>query len=224
MKRIFGISLAALLLTTTALAQDGKKPAPAEMKTAPVSSSEPVQEAGEAPKPSRKEQFGDKGQFTASVETGLQASFRYQDIGNTAQVTVLPALDWFVLDHVSLGAVTGVEFTKAGGTKSLTYILGPRVGYDFKVGDRLSIWPRMGFNYKHGRVKQTDSDKVSNWVDLSFYAPLMIHPSAMPMGRTFFGIGPFLDAGLIGSASDKATAWGIKFIFGGWLPGKKVPL
>ncbi len=158
--------------------------------------------------------FGNPHVWAFSTDAGLQISrttISGRD-GAIATITVQPALDYFVIKNLSVGGFVGLQYQKAGSAKSTIFQIGPRVGYNFELARKLSIWPKLGFSYSH--TNQNNGDDKANSLALNLFAPVMLHPAE----HFFAGLGPFLDADL--SGDNRATTWGIKLTLGGWIQGK----
>lgn len=161
--------------------------------------------------------FGAEGQWAFSTDTGLsiqRTTVSNQD-GSVTTLSLVPAIDYFVLENLSVGGVMGVEYQKAGGDRRTNFRLGPRVGYNFELSELLSVWPKLGFSFSHSKYKQDfgidDATAKSNAIALNLSAPLMVHPAA----HFFAGFGPFLDTEL--SGDNRNTTWGFKLTLGGWV-------
>jgi len=168
--------------------------------------------------------FGAKGQKAISSDVGLSLSHTsVSGISGSSTVMVLrPALDVFVLDSLSVGGFVGVEYASAPGGSSTSISIGPRLGYNALLSDRLSIWPKAGFAI--ARTSQTDEgatlpsdiivaddDETHTNVQLNLFVPLMFHP----VEHFFLGLGPALDQDLTGDA--KATVVAVRLTIGGWI-------
>ena len=70
--------------------------------------------------------------------------------GSTAQYRVGPALDYFVVDGLSVGVQAGVDLTYLDGNRSDSLFVSGRVGYAFHLGDRLTFWPKVALEYDRG--------------------------------------------------------------------------
>jgi hypothetical protein len=168
--------------------------------------------------------FGEKGQKAISSDVGLSLS-NTRVSGGSGSSTVLvlrPALDFFVADSLSVGGFVGVEYASAPGGSSTAVSVGPRVGYDVPLAERLSIWPKIGFAI--ARTSQTDegatlpsgvivgrSEDDNTSVQLNLFVPIMFHP----VEHFFLGLGPALDQDLNGDA--KATVLAVRLTIGGWI-------
>lgn len=157
--------------------------------------------------------FGGKGQLALLAETGVVFSHTSISGGGSSTTFVLrPAIDYFVIDHLSLGVFTGVNYEKAAGASATTYGIGPRVGYDIPFTPRFSLWPKAGLSYNTTTLK-TDTPSVSNTnsaIALNLFVPVMFHTN-----HYFVGFGPALDLDLSGDA--KATTFAVRLNVGGWL-------
>jgi hypothetical protein len=165
--------------------------------------------------------FAERGQLAIMGEAG--ALFTHTSVsgrGSTTSVVFRPAVDYFVIDHLSVGAFTGIEYTSAPGGSTTTYAIGPRVGYDIPLSERFSLWPKVGFSVNSATVKvdamnfggiQTPSSSDSNTaLALNLFVPLMFHSH-----HYFAGFGPSVDADL--SGSPKSTTVAARLVIGGWL-------
>jgi len=140
--------------------------------------------------------------------------------GSTTTVLIRPAIDYFLIDHLSLGAFTGVEYSASPGGSTTTYGIGPRVGYDIPLSERFSVWPKAGFSFNSTTVKfdsinvggiSTPSTSESNSaLALNLFVPIMFHTN-----HYFAGFGPSLDTDLSGDA--KTTTIAARLTVGGWL-------
>ncbi|MDF3068710.1 MAG: hypothetical protein K0R38_4311 [Polyangiaceae bacterium] len=158
--------------------------------------------------------FGGKGQLAILAEAGVvfeHKSFADTDASSTTLV-LRPAIDYFVIDHLSVGAFTGVSYEKAAGGSSTTYGIGPRVGYDIPFTSRFSVWPKAGLSFNSTTLK-FDAPPVSNTnahLALNLFVPVMYHTN-----HYFVGFGPGLDTDLTGDG--KTTTFGLRLNVGGWL-------
>jgi len=166
--------------------------------------------------------FGEHGQLAIMGEAGAlvtHTSVSGAD-GSTTTVLVQPAVDYFVIDHLSIGAFTGISYSSAPGGSTTTYGIGPRVGYDIPLSGRFSLWPKAGLSFDSTTVK-VDAESIggviipaasSSNTALAFnlFAPLMFHDH-----HYFAGFGPSLDTDL--SGSPKATTIALRLSIGGWL-------
>ena len=166
--------------------------------------------------------FGEHGQLAIMGEAG--ALFTHTTVsgssGSSSTFVLRPAIDYFVIDHLSVGAFTGVEYTSSPGGSSTTYGIGPRVGYDIPLSDRFSLWPKAGISFNSATIK-TDavtvgpftapkSSETNTAVALNLYVPLMFHSN-----HYFAGFGPSLDTDL--SGDHKTTTIAARVVIGGWL-------
>jgi hypothetical protein len=179
--------------------------------------------------------FGDKGVVVLNSElnafgfgthyTGA-ASSTYTGYGLDA------GLDYFIVDHVSFGAVLSVEHYEAAGnslldaavyTKSETRAgIGLRLGAELPLGRYLSLYPRgtLGFGAEDFDLESRGS--ASKGSDSYFYADLYV-PLLVHLARHFFvGFGPevYTDLGRTYQPSgrtDLSTVLDAGLIVGGWL-------
>jgi hypothetical protein len=162
--------------------------------------------------------FGEHGQLAILGEAG--ALFTHTSVsgrdGSTTTVVFRPGIDYFVIDHLSLGAFSGIEYSGSPFGSTTTYGIGPRVGYDIPFSERFSFWPKVGFSFGSTTLKVDasalgGSSSTSNTaLVFNVYAPIMFH-----MHHYFAGFGPSLDTDLSGNA--KATTIAGRLVIGGWL-------
>ncbi len=91
---------------------------------------------------------------------------------NTTTFFVAPAVDVFVLDRLSIGGVVQFQWQKQnvelepGGAVSVPSTLGflvlPRVGYLFRLGDRIALWPRIGAGYTNSQTATAAAKETSS--------------------------------------------------------------
>jgi hypothetical protein len=164
--------------------------------------------------------FGDRAQLTISSDAGLSISNTSTSgvDGSTTNLTLRPAVDYFVVNNVSVGGFLGLDYTSASGVHSTTFAIGPRVGYNLAISERFSFWPKLGFSFSSASVSGNPPviPAESNTVDgshlaLNLFAPLMFHP----VQHFFLGFGPALDTDLTGDA--KQTTIAGRLTIGGWL-------
>jgi len=168
--------------------------------------------------------FGARGQVAISSDAGLSISnTSVEDIdGSSTTFVFRPAVDYFVVDYVSIGGFLGAEYNSAPGGNSTSFSIGPRVGYNILLSESFSLWPKLGFSFA-STSQETDEvtlpggatiggDEESNTsVQLNVFAPGMFHP----VEHFFIGFGPAFDLDLSGDA--KATTIAGRLTLGGWL-------
>lgn len=168
--------------------------------------------------------FGEKKQLAISSDAALSISNTSLSgvDGSSTQITLAPAVDYFVIQNLSVGGALSFNYQTSGSGHSTTFGVGPRVGYNVPLSDLLSLWPKAGVSIAHSSVS-TDvpavppsvpatTRSVSNTaVALNLFVPVMLHPAP----HFFVGFGPFLDTDL--SGDNKATTFGGKLTLGGWL-------
>jgi hypothetical protein len=190
-----------------------------------VLSSAPAFAQEEAAPPPRAH-FGDAGQFALSLNQGFAVNAVDLFAGGTElQGSV------FVAPNLSVGLGIGAQwmsgstfFTGSRGTQIL-FRVGPRVGYDIRFSDFVSIWPQVGVDYR--RVDSSPEASGSfqpptatmNAFGFVALAPLVIHPTK----GFFIGAGPAFYAELANSTSSggqstdnsKVTSLGLMATIGG---------
>jgi hypothetical protein len=118
-----------------------------------------------------------------------------------------PALDYFAMDHISVGGGLGFTFVSSSGSSVTAINVIPRAGYQIPATQAVSVWPRLGLDLS---VVSAGGSSNTNF-GVAIDAPVLYHVS----DHFFFGGAPTLTVGLTGD--NKLTAFTIDFILGGWL-------
>ncbi len=212
-----------LVTSQAALAQTAPANAPEPPNTAapgagPTVNGQSLTEATRNNSP--VDQFGGRRQIAISSDAALTISNTSLSgvSGSTTQIMLQPAIDYFVIQNLSVGGSLLFNYSSTGAGHSTSFGIGPRVGYNIPISDLLSVWPKAGLSIARSSVS-TDptpavpaTGSVSNTaVALNLFVPLMLHPAP----HFFAGFGPFLDTDLSGNS--KATTLGGKLTIGGWL-------
>ncbi len=196
--RSFFLAAPALAFVFAASSASAQEPAPAPA-TAP---STPADD------------FGKAGDFALSLNHGFTVNEGDLFSGaNEIQAS------YFAAPHLSLGLAVGAQYASSsppnGGDSEHTLILhvGPRVGYDVRLGDKVSFWPQVGIDYR--RTEQsTSSGSVSSpgggvitttpsstdttsAFGVTVLAPIVFHPT----NGFFVGAGPAFYTDLSSSRS-----------------------
>jgi hypothetical protein len=172
----------------------------------------PAQEA-----PGRE--FGHKGQL--AMQADLQLSFEGRSVDNGGSSTTLvvqPAADYFVIDHLSVGGLVGLDITsdspqQGPGTTVTTFSVGPRVGYDIPLTDAISFWPDVFLAYSNSTFSNNGRSNSSAAVTIGAFAPFLFHP----VTYFFLGLGPNVSTDLSRDNGGKVTSYGIMSTIGGWI-------
>jgi hypothetical protein len=156
--------------------------------------------------------FGNAGQIAISSE--FQAAVGYVNIGGSGQfqLALLPAADYFIAPHFSVGAQLGFELLTGSGSTNTVFWGSPRVGYAIPLGTKVSVWPRLGVFLAHASASVSSGGSSSaTGFGVQFSIPVLFH-----LSRHFFlGAGPYLSAQLTGDV--KQTTANVSFTVGGWL-------
>ncbi|HKP56906.1 MAG TPA: hypothetical protein VJV78_09300 [Polyangiales bacterium] len=165
--------------------------------------------------PSRN--FGAKGDLAISSDAALEIA--HYSPGDVTRILLSPAVDWFVIKNLSIGAFISWTYITAGESDSNRFAIGPRVGYNIPLSDLVSIWPKVGFSFSTTSVSseagETDEgvlleEQGNDGVALNIFVPIMFYPAT----HFFAGFGPFLDTDL--SGDNKVTSFGGRLTLGGW--------
>jgi hypothetical protein len=175
--------------------------------------------------------FGQTGHLAISSDAGLfisNTSISGQD-GSTTTIQLRPAVDYFIVDNLSLGGFLGFDYTNQAGDSGHTtsFSIGPRVGFDIVLTELFTVWPKVGLSYAHTSINQTvpttttvngvpvttstSVSESSNALALNLFVPFMLHPAE----HFFIGFGPAFDVDLTGD--NKATIIAGRLTLGGWI-------
>jgi hypothetical protein len=81
-------------------------------------------------------------------------------LGWSSGLTIRPALDWFPLRGLSVGAELGGGVSWSAYAPAIWgWSVGARVGYAFRLPDRWTIWPRVGME-AYGMTSAGDGHSV----------------------------------------------------------------
>lgn len=167
---------------------------------------------------SAQEALGAEGQI--AISSDLQLSFTSTkvtppegDAGDAVTaIQIRPALDYFVMESLSLGGHLGYSSVGSGDDKVSGIGVGVRVGYAIPIADMVAFWPKAGIGYQ--TVSQGDFS--GNKMALEVFAPFAISPAE----HFFVGIGPMLSMDLSskmeGEDAAKTTTYGVMTQVGGY--------
>ncbi|WP_146651897.1 hypothetical protein [Labilithrix luteola] len=167
--------------------------------------------------------FGRKNELAISSDAGLLiANTTTQGFhGSTTTITVLPSVDYFLVDHFSIGGFVGLNYTRREGGHTTQFLTGPRVGYDIPVGRYLSVWPKLGLSVSSTSQSVDIVDLTTNTTSkqstshtnmaVNVFVPVLVHP----VEHFFVGFGPALDADITGDT--KTTTISGRLTIGGYL-------
>ncbi|HLV68503.1 MAG TPA: hypothetical protein VKY73_21955 [Polyangiaceae bacterium] len=200
--------LAVLTSTGVALAQEPEMREPAVAGVPAVPAESP---AGT---------FGQSGQIAISSDAGL--SIEHTNVsgvsGSTTTLRLRPALDYFLINNLSVGGFVGLDYATVPSGSTTTFAIGPRIGYNIAFTPFMSVWPRVGFSFTSTST-DFDDDALPPGIDASvtasnlainLFAPLMFYPAE----HFFLGFGPGLDVDLTGDT--KTTTIAGRLTIGGW--------
>ena len=189
--------------------------------------------------PAHGQRFGDAGQLVLSNDLELSvASLTYAGTDSTSRsISIGGSIDYFVIDHVSLGVGANVASSYIKGIDPTTSVavtsshndvtFAPRLGVDLPLGSAFSIYPQFELAVGHAVYDETSAsseDKYAeNTVSVGLFVPLLVHPAP----HVFLGFGPTASHDLSNSLSfpdplapsvqNRETTFGLGTILGGWL-------
>ena len=196
-------SLACLLGIT--LAAGGARAAEESTEEAPFANSS----KGPAPfAASPSAGFGAIGQWALSLRTTDDGGylFFHKNSPGDWEISLHPAIDYFITSNVSLGAVVGYRHSPAmTGTTELD--MGARAGFNLTINDHVGVWPSasLAINFL-----STDHGDNTTTTTFGIFAPFLYH--LVP--HLFVGLGPSFSV-LLSGADGKS--YGVDFVLGGWL-------
>jgi hypothetical protein len=157
--------------------------------------------------------FGAKSELVLSNDSGLEISNTNLTGGggNTFVLQFRPAIDYFVIDNLSVGAFLGVNYVHVPTGHTTSFSFGGRVGYNVPVAKAFSIWPKLGLSYAGLSQGGGNDTSSSSSLALNLFVPIQFHP----VEHFFIGFGPALDVDMTGD--NKATVIAGRLTFGGWM-------
>lgn len=93
--------------------------------------------------------FGDRHQLAISSDAGFSLTNTNVSGGGGSTTTLMlrPAVDYFVIDSLSIGGFLGLEYTAPPGGSATALSVGPRIGYNLRFSEHFSVWPKLGFSF-----------------------------------------------------------------------------
>jgi hypothetical protein len=140
-----------------------------------------------------------------AVTNNAAFGFRHQiGHGDGTTFTLKPALDYFVIEHLSIGGAVELDFASGGpgNPDSTTFGIAPEVGYEFALSDTWSFWPQVS-------LPMSFPSRGNATLTLFISAPFLVHPAE----HFFFGIGPGFSQDLTSNPTTSITGG---FLIGGY--------
>ena len=156
--------------------------------------------------------FGGHGQLAISNDLGLLISNTSLSGGggSTTTIQLRPGIDYFIVDHLTIGAFIGFDYTHVPDSHTTIFNVGPRVGYDLPLSSMFSAWARLGFSYSDVNLGGAGGSTNASSFTLNLSVPFLLH-----VEHFFLGFGPALDVDLTGD--HKSTTFAGRLTFGGWM-------
>jgi len=151
--------------------------------------------------------FAAIGQWAISFRTTDDGGylFFHKNSPGDWEISLHPAIDYFITSNVSLGAVVGYRHSPAlTGTTELD--LGARAGFNVNINDHVGVWPSASLAIKYFSSDHIDDTTTA----FGIFAPFLYH--LVP--HFFVGLGPSFSV-LLSGADGKS--YGLDFVLGGWL-------
>jgi len=156
----------------------------------------------------RAQSFGVSGQAAFSMTSPSHFPFSFSKTGGGDwSLHLVPSLDYFIQDHLSVGGLVGID--KDGGGSTIRF--GARVGYDIPLGSLVSMWPRGGLEVSHSSPNMGSGATVTSvGIDVPFLFHFVPH--------FLLGVGPFISVPLSNSAAmgSKDATFGLTALVGGY--------
>jgi len=151
--------------------------------------------------------FAAMGQWVLTLRTTNDGGylFFHKDSPGDWQISIHPAIDYFITNSVSLGALVGYRHSPADtGTTALD--LGARAGFNLNINDHVGFWPMASLA---ANINSTNHNTTTT-TTFGIFAPFLYH--LVP--HLFVGIGPSFSV-LLSGADGKS--YGLDFVLGGWM-------
>lgn len=154
--------------------------------------------------------FGSPGRLVISSDASASLGYATYGERNVGFFTLEPGADYFIKQNLSVGSALRIRAFFGDGDATAIG-LNVRGGYNIPVGDRVSVWPKVGLTLQLGDegllplggVLATDATLA-----FDIYAPFLFH-----LGSNFFvGGGPRLDLGI---GDDVGVVFGLFTTVGG---------
>jgi hypothetical protein len=173
---------------------------------------------------SSAERFGDKGTIAPSGEVGLtvQAASPPGGGGNTiGTLTFSPGAMFFITDGLAVGGSLQLQTSFGSGASANAFGLAPTVGYNIRIGEKMSFFPNSGFAFTQSHLNGNGYYGSADEVRLTYFiqAPLLFH-----FNHFYVGFGPNLSADLWAQAKSgnyssdgtRYTTLSVTSVLGGW--------
>ena len=167
----------------------------------------PTVAADDVPQTVAVRPFGSAHDFVINNAVVLQGFSTGYDGTNSSTKTfaIQPGLDFFVVEHLSIGISllgtyetgTGIDSTTGGQVSYSVYSFSaaPRIGVDIPLNRYASWWPAASFGIgldSHAESEGTSNNQKETYVWVSLYAPVLVHLAP----HFYVGFGPSLSQDL----------------------------
>ena len=152
--------------------------------------------------------FGAPAQIVVSQD--FSASIGYDSRADGVIFDIAPALDYFILENISIGAAVSLGWTITDGDDGFDVGLAGRVGYALPLRDAISLWPRLSLGFQRrdtvspAGISGTDTDFV-----IGAFAPALVHITP----NFFIGAGP--DVEIIPGGDNDGVSIAVRTTLGG---------
>lgn len=159
--------------------------------------------------------FGSRG--TIAITNDAYGDLGYLNVHGTSgfRLNLSPAVDYFVQDHLSLGAAMKFRVLSFNSNTDVLFGIEPRAGFEVRVNPNVSIWPRLGLEFDTSSpeffadIASTTGGGVIFGIDADM--PILYHASE----HFFLGGGPVIHSEFTGDV--KSNFVGLAFTVGGWM-------
>lgn len=156
--------------------------------------------------------FGPIGQWVLSLRTTGDGGFLFfhNHSPGTWDLSLHPAIDYFIINNLSVGGVVGIGYSPADAgmmtTATTNLDLGGRAGFNLNANDHVGFWPTAGLSIHYANVMHVSNTST----ELDVFVPVLYH--FVP--HFFLGLGPSFAMVLSGGSG---KVYGVDFLLGGWL-------
>ena len=189
-----------------------------------------AREAAPLPDPTKRYRFGERKDVLLGGDFYMGATYDSTIAAgrSNGSVVISPSLDYFIVDHVSVGAGGGLDyswssfpspFASRRTSGSTTGVHGlARVGVQASLTTRLSFYPRASFRVVHATSEPSTATGEVTTMRLGLDLPLVFHVAP----HFYVGCGPFIGrdvSQVVSGTSSEAltTTGGLSTTVGGWL-------
>jgi hypothetical protein len=165
--------------------------------------------------------FGVLGQMVVSDDVSFNLVHRSAGDQSSWNITIQPALDYFIAPNISVGGAIGIGHSSAstsgmGSTDTTLIAIAARGGYALRLTEMLSLWARLSLGYTHVSFSFGNNSASGYQIPLQIFVPILFHP----VQHFFIGVGPVfafqLASKMESTSPPKETDIGLLSTIGGY--------